>query len=120
MVYARVTIDGKRLEISTKREIDAVNLDKRAGKLKGRKDEVKDLATYLEAFRKNINVCHTSVYKKLGQVTLETLKAERYGDNHQSRCVIDLFKEHNQKFKEKVGVEYALAIKPHLNTLRNI
>ena len=121
MVYARVTIDGKRFEISTKREIDTVNWDKRAGKLKGRKDEVKDLATYLEAFRKNINVCHTSVYKKLGYVTLETLKAEINGDNHQSRCVIDLFKEHNQKFKEKVGVEYALAtLTRYKTTLKHV
>ncbi|NJO69699.1 MAG: site-specific integrase, partial [Bacteroidetes bacterium] len=46
-IYARITVDGKRVEVSIKRDIDVDNWSKGKGMAKGKGEEIKALNTYL-------------------------------------------------------------------------
>ncbi len=51
LVYARITVDGKRIEISLKRTIDPELWDSRAGCVKGNKDAARQLNPYIDDVR---------------------------------------------------------------------
>ena len=53
-IYMRITVDGKRAEVSTKRQINRDNWDSKASKAKGYKSEVKQLNQYLESLRTSV------------------------------------------------------------------
>jgi len=50
-IYARITVDGKRAEISIKKDIDISNWGFGKGMAKGKGDEIRMLNTYLEQIR---------------------------------------------------------------------
>ncbi len=47
MLYARVTVNSKRIEISLKREVDESQWDTVAGVVKGRTPQARDLNIYI-------------------------------------------------------------------------
>jgi hypothetical protein len=47
-IYVRITMDGKRAEISTKRESDPEKWNKEAGRMNGSSDKVKELNGFLD------------------------------------------------------------------------
>jgi len=47
-VYLRITIDGQRLEISTKRYVEPSKWSSEAGKMKGNSEEARSLNSYLD------------------------------------------------------------------------
>ena len=50
-VFLRITVNGKRSEISTKQKVQNSNWDKKRGFGKGQSPEVKTMNTYLERLR---------------------------------------------------------------------
>jgi len=57
-VFARITVNGRRSEISLKKKIDSKNWDDVKGKAKGRIDEVQKLNQYMERVRSLISDCY--------------------------------------------------------------
>ena len=53
-VYMRITVNGKRSELSIHRKVNLLKWNHRAGKLSGTKKEVKNFNNYLDALRNKI------------------------------------------------------------------
>ena len=47
-IYLRITIDGQRLEISTKRYVESSKWNSESGKMKGNSEEARSLNSYLD------------------------------------------------------------------------
>ena len=57
-IYLRITVDGKRSEVTTNRECNPENWNRKSGRLIGRKEEVKRLNAYLDNLQSKLYEAH--------------------------------------------------------------
>ncbi len=108
-IYARITVDGKRAEISLKRNILYEAWDNAKGKAKGTKEEARKLNAYLDSVKSRILECHETLLKERRLVTAEAIKGLYLGVAERKYTLLNLFEYHN--------VDLATTIKP--GTLKN-
>jgi site-specific recombinase XerD len=108
-LYARITIDGKRAEISLKRTISYDAWDSVRGRAKGTKEEAKTLNAYLDHVKSRLLECHETLLKDKKLVTAEAIKNLYLGVEERKHTLLNLIKYHNE--------ELATTIKP--GTLKN-
>jgi site-specific recombinase XerD len=106
-IYTRITIGGKRIELSTNRFVETSKWAKDACKMKGATEEARSINNHLELLKNQIRDAEMElVYKKL-PITTETLKSKLFGLDERVRMLVPIFQDHNNKIKELVGKEYA-------------
>ncbi|AHM60719.1 integrase family protein [Flammeovirgaceae bacterium 311] len=86
-VYARITVDGKSLDLSLKRKVPQCNWDEGKGSTKGNKEEVRALATYLEQVRNRLYDCQQALEKERRLLTAEALKQRYLGEDESGRSL---------------------------------
>ncbi len=75
----RITVNGERSEVSTKRFINRNNWDSKANKAKGYKSEVKKLNQYLETLKATLHEYHSEMIKLGDNITAQSLKNKFLG-----------------------------------------
>jgi len=106
-IYTRITINGKRIELSTNRFIEISKWSTEAGKMKGSSEEARSINNHLDLLKSQIrNTEMELIYKKIA-VTTETIKSKLLGVDERARMLVPIFQDHNNKIKELVGKEYA-------------
>ena len=73
-IYLRITVDGKRSEISIKRKVEIERWDSASSKVKGRTEEVKELNSYLDILTSKVYQHHKDLIQENKLVTSESLK----------------------------------------------
>ncbi len=106
-IYVRLTIDGKRLEYSTKKFIDASKWSKDLNRMKGNSEEARSINSLLDFTRNRINEIHFELLKESKTIQIEEFKNKLLGIKERERLLIPIFEEHNRKIKELIGLEYA-------------
>ena len=106
-IFLRITIDGKRLDKSIGKFIDASKWNSESSKMKGTNEESCLLNNHLKLLRINVFEIEKSMLKRDIPLTFENFKNEFLGIKEKERMLIPIFKEHNRKIKELVGIEYA-------------
>ncbi len=102
-VYARITINGKRIEISVKQMINAEDWNENRGLAKTNKEENKVLNNYLEQLRSSFVACYREMSLQKKVVTVETFKKEYYGKNVDEYSLCKLMNYHNIEMKEALS-----------------
>ena len=102
-IYMRITVNGKRADMSTGRECDPVKLNSRAGRAIGTREEIKLLNNYLDSLQTKVRNAHPVLIDSNQLVTTESLQNQFLGKTEKSRCLIQLFQEHNAKVKALIG-----------------
>ncbi len=64
LIFARITVDGKRSEVSIKRRIHPSRWDSSAGKAIGRSHEESELNRYIASIRSEIYKIHEKIVTK--------------------------------------------------------
>ena len=73
-IYTRITINGKRIELSTNRFVEISKWSTEAGKMKGSSEEARSINSHLDMFKiKIIDVQMELIHKNI-PITSETLK----------------------------------------------
>jgi hypothetical protein len=106
-IYTRITINGKRIELSTNRFVELPKWSTEAGKMKGNTEEARSINSHLDMLKIKIIDAQMELIYKNTPVTAETLKNKILGTEERQRMLIPIFKDHNNKIKELVGKEYA-------------
>lgn len=106
-IYVRLTIDGKRLEYSTKKFIDASKWSKDLGRMKGNSEEARSINSLLDFTRNRINEIHFELLKESKTIQIDEFKNKLLGIKERELLLIPIFEEHNRKIKELIGLEYA-------------
>ncbi|MBF4473295.1 site-specific integrase [Flavobacterium sp. HJJ] len=106
-IYVRLTVDGKRLEYSTKKFIDPTKWSQDQGRMKGSSEEARSINSLLDFTRNRINEIHFELLKESKNVNVEDFKNKLLGIKERERLLIPIFEEHNRKLKELIGLEYA-------------
>ena len=108
-VYLRITIDGERIEISSKRYINPDKWNTNGQKLNGSCEDVRTLNAYFKTLEHEVYEAHRSMIERKLPLTALNLKnillnKEQVLDN---RMLVPIFEEHNSQIKALLGKEYA-------------
>ena len=106
-IYTRITINGKRIELSTNRFVEISKWSIEAGKMKGCSEEARSINSHLDLLKIQIIDAQMELIHKKIPVTAETIKSKLLGVDERARMLVPIFQDHNNKIKELVGKEYA-------------
>jgi hypothetical protein len=106
-IYTRITINGKRIELSTNRFVEISKWSTEAGKMKGSSEEARSINNHLDLLKSQIRDAEMELIHKKIALTTETIKSKLLGVDERARMLVPIFQDHNNKIKELVGKEYA-------------
>lgn len=98
-VYARVTVDGHRVEISLKRYVRPQEWNSKKGMLRGSRDEIKSLNHYLEEVRSRLITCYQEMQMQKQLITAVGLKNIFLGNDQKEETLGKLINYHNTQMK---------------------
>ena len=108
-IFMRVTIDGERIEISTKRLVEPNKWNAAGQKAIGTTEAIRSLNVYLKTLEQKVYEVHRKMMEEQEPLTASTLKAMLLGGHKPAniKSLIPIFKEHNQRIADLVGKEYS-------------
>ena len=115
-IYTRITINGKRIELSTNRFVEMSKWSTEAGKMKGTSEEARSINNHLDLLKSQIRDAEMELIHKKIAITTETIKSKLLGVDERARMLVPIFQDHNNKIKELVGKEYAPGTLERYNT----
>ena len=98
MIMARITIDGKVAQFSTKQSVLPANWNVEVGKDAGK------INALLDDVRSSLNKIYHDQQRDNYYVTTETVKNEFLGHRIKQETVLALFKEHNENSRKQIGI----------------
>ncbi|MCR8668694.1 site-specific integrase [Aestuariibaculum sp. M13] len=101
-LYARITVDGKRANISLQQRIPLSNWDSNKGKAKGSKQEAKALNKYLDQVRAKIYQSYEDLISEDKLITAQLIKSRFLGEDRNFKTLLELFECHNEISKEQL------------------
>jgi integrase len=94
-LYARITVNGKRIEISVKRSIEESNWNPVKGMAKGSREEITKLNKYLDQFKAGIVESYQQLLLQKKFITAELLKEKVTGEDQAEFTLCKLMEYHN-------------------------
>lgn len=98
-LYARISVDSHRVEVSLKQWIYPDNWNDVKGSAKGKSEEIRTLNTYLEKVRSQITECYQELQLKKKLVTADAVKDMFCGSEEKDHSLMSLFDYHNSEMK---------------------
>src|ERR1035437_1290023 len=106
-IYIRITVNGKRIELSAKREVDPLKWNSHSGRGMGTKEEIKTLNAYLDTFQMKLYEAQRQLLENGKPFTAETLKNKMTGKEERPRMLIEIIQHHNDSIKTLIGLDYS-------------
>ena len=98
-IYARITVNGKRAEISLKRYTSVTYWDSKSKRVKPRTPGAKMLNAYLDDVYANLLTCHKQLTSEFKLITSHNIKARFLGEDEQFKTLMELVDYHNTSMK---------------------
>lgn len=99
-IYTRITIDGQRVDLSTKRAIEECNWNGQKGMARGSREEIKSLNKFLERMRAKL-VDHYQEMVIQGKLpTANAIKNAFLGIDNREHTLCKIVKYHNTQMNE--------------------
>jgi site-specific recombinase XerD len=99
-IYARVTVDGRRVEISLKRWIKPSDWNGSKGMAKGSREEIKSLNHYLDEVQARIMECYQEMQVQKRLITADAIKSMFLGTDQKDFTLCKLVDYHNQAMRD--------------------
>lgn len=99
-VYARITVNGKRANISLKRKVVLSEWDSVKGKARGNKQESRLLNRYLDLVKNRIYEAHDQLVKEKVFICSQSIKARFLGEDNEEYSLLTLIDYHNTQMSE--------------------
>ena len=99
-LYARITVNGKRSELSLKRKVPISDWDTNKNRLKGFSDESRSVNGYLEQVQVKLFDCYQKLQSDNKLVTSDIIKAHFLGNTETHRSLSDIIEYHNVHMKD--------------------
>ena len=102
-IYARVTVDARRVEISLKRFINPLEWNGRKGIARGNREEIKSLNHYLEEVRSRLVGCYQEMQIQKQLITADGIKNKLLGIDQKEHSLCKLINYHNTQTKDSLA-----------------
>lgn len=94
-IYARITVNGSRIDLSVKRNIDPDNWNAKKGMARGSREEIVKLNKYLEQYRSGIVESYQQLLLQKKLITAELVKDKFTGEDQAGFTLCKLMEYHN-------------------------
>ena len=94
-MYARITVNGKRVEISLNRKVEVSQWSPTKNRIKGTRQEARILNNYLDQVHREIHTAKNELKSDGKLVTAQAIKARYLGEDAQNYTIKDIIKYHN-------------------------
>ncbi len=117
-IYLRITINGERVELSTKRKIDRLDWDAAKQRAKGRLEKARTLNEYLDKTENQVRESFNLLNTEETIVKVTDLRDMLNGQFKKRQTLISLFLMNNKLIEQEVGSKYAIStVKQYTVTL---
>jgi site-specific recombinase XerD len=106
-IYMRITVNGKRSQISIKRKVDIDKWNSESGKVRGKSLEVKELNRYLNSLENKIFKIQQKLLDDNRQITALLIKNIFTGKAENQKMLLVIFQDHNNQVERLVGKDFA-------------
>jgi site-specific recombinase XerD len=110
-LYARVTVNGERAQISLGKRIDATLWDEKNGVVR-KCEHADEFNEHLDVAKGEIRDCFFAIKSEKGTVTAEAVKKKYLGidiEEEQTKTLLNIYQEHNDKVEALIGKDYSKA-----------
>lgn len=119
-VYMRITINGKRFEVSSNRSIEPSRWSVTAGKVKGNSEEARVFNHHLDYMKQKVYEYQAQMIREGQPFTMESLKEKWFGHKKREQThpqtLLSVFKSHNDQLKALIGLDCSKATHTKYNT----
>ncbi len=102
-VYARITVNGKRANISLQRKVILSEWDSNKGRARGNKQESRLLNRYLDQVKNRIYEAHDELVKEKAFICAQSIKARFLGEDNEEYSLLTLVDYHNTQMSESLS-----------------
>ncbi len=108
-IFIRVTVNGSRIEFSTKRFTTSEKWSIEGNRMKGTSAESKATNSYLDTLKAKVYDYQQQLIREDEEVNVENMRNKILGVEKRSHTLISIFRQHNEEVKALVGREFATA-----------
>lgn len=110
-IYARITVNGKRVEIAVNREASILEWDARAQMVDSKTKEARDINNHLALVKGKLLNSYGKLEMKGILLTAEMLKNEYIGVvvEERPRMLLQIIRQHNKDIQTLIGKDYSKA-----------
>lgn len=108
-IFIRVTVNGARIEFSTKRFTTSEKWSVEGNRMKGTSAESKATNSYLDTLKAKVYDYQQQLIREDELVNAENMRNKILGVEKRSHMLIGIFQQHNEEIKALVGREFATA-----------
>ena len=107
-IYARITIDGQRIEWSIQRSCPPSRWNRQTGRAIGTKSESSELNSYLDVIQNSIYDIQKEFALKKELLTAGIMKTRILNKSEEKKhTILDVYRNHNEQFEKMVEVQYS-------------
>jgi len=108
-LYARVTVNGKRAEISLSKKIDVTEWDEEACTMKGKSPESLDVNEFIDLVKGELRQRYYELRATGQEITAEAIKNKYLGIQEDQKSLLEVFRYHNDEMKGLIGKGIVIA-----------
>lgn len=101
-LYARITVNSKRVNISLKKKIDINNWDKTKSRVKGNSQKARIINQYIEQTKAGIFQTYQDLKAERKLLTAQLIKARFLGTDNEKQTIQSIIDYHNQHLAHKL------------------
>lgn len=105
-ICMRITVNGQRAEIQVKRSVEVSRWNSQKECTTGKDRKAMELNHYLNTVRMKVLQIHRELEQDGKSVTADILKRRYYGEGNSPKMLLEVFREHNRKYRELMGRDY--------------
>jgi len=108
-IFIRVTVNGERIEFTTKRRTTSEKWSVEGNRMKGTGVESKSTNSYLDALKAKVYDYQQQLIREDEPVNAENMRNKILGIDKRKHMLVAIFQQHNDEIKALIGKEYAAA-----------
>lgn len=106
-IYLRITVDGKRAELSIRRKIHVDYWNAETSQCRGNSTASQEINRLMTNIRSKIYLIEQELLNNGKSVTAIALRNAFLGRDENNRMILDIFKEHNDNVEKLIGKDFA-------------
>ena len=118
-IYLRITVNGKRAEVSIKKMVDFSKWNNKGSRMKGSNEEAKKFNAYLSTLASKLNAAYLEMIAEEIPITAENLKNRFSGVQENNHSLLTIVGYHNDEIKAMIGNGYTTGTLLKYNTTKN-
>ncbi len=107
-LVCRITVNGKRVEITMKKSIDPSKWSTESGRAKGSSEESRIINTHIELTTNEIMRHHNKLVMEGKPTDAQSIKNSFLGLSEKKYSLVETFNYHNERMKPLIGIDVEL------------